>query len=994
MANKIYALLVGIIDYNQNVLLDNNRVYFPKLNGCVNDAKKIRSFLERNYREDQLHIKELYNSEATKDAICEGVLQHLAQAGEGDSTLFYFSGHGTQEDADACFTTETDKKLESLVAYYDAQTVDRFLIADKELRFLINQLSKNKSNNTVIIDCCHSGDMTRNLQIVEANFLVPVVKKNTGTYTFGQRKWEQFIFHNQFQPEEVKAKGVATLLPEGDHILFSASESNESAYEIGGEGIFTKHLTDILNVTNGGLSNQMLFDRLTICMKYAYLQKPKLYTPASVNELKKNSFLNANGVLADDKAMVFYNSKKGWIINRGEIHGLQKDLELVLYNEDRSLQIPAVVEKPEIDHAILKVNGEADTQATYTTDVNRLAIKTIRLSVTLDDAIPKDVAALMNAISAISTCKIELVENNADADLSLQHLAGMFYLTRKNDRYRPISSVVAGPDFEELITQLQHLAKWKFIEELKKQATVNAAQLLSIEYTSGTTDYQLLHQKDAQSEIKIENWNEEADCFSTTLRVRLSNKSSQDLYVAILYLDINYASDTFLLEPSPYHLNPGDQVDLNVGGNTLLPVQFYTQARYFNYPEYLERFKIIVSAKPFEVYALKLEPLPEPPMPGQMRGGATRNLRRMGGIGRSNSLEGWYVTTVDMISTNPSYNKIPGHLLQEMLGDSQMAPFAEGLYFTSEGTGPFDQDVQLKPEIIIIEDRTGEEAARQRGVIIDLANWWSRKKRNNYYKDITRRFPERTVIVSEGDSWFQHPLVYDIIDHLSKIYAIRCVAAAADTLANYFSGDKRRGDYYLDVLSETKPAFFLISGGGNDILGSQFREFLVDKPYDKGFQGSTNGGVFLKETFGFQIAKLMDIYTSMFGLLQTQFPNMKTIVHGYDYPVHLDYPNKGWLGRYMIEKGIADAGDRRTVIRYIMDEFNTKLSQVVQKFPDSVYYLDVRNTVLYKQDDIDQWYDEIHPNIDGFQSIGLKYIQLIESLKKKAVTVKEPALTL
>jgi hypothetical protein len=267
---KIYVLLVGIIDYDQEILLDDNRVYFPQLNGCVNDARKIKAWLEKNYQPDQLYIKELYNNEATKDAICDGFLHHLGQAGESDSTLFYFSGHGTQEYAHDCFATETDKKLESLVAFYDEQTADRFLIADKELRYLINQLSKNGSHNTVIIDCCHSGDMTRNLEIIQANFMGPVVKKNSGTYTFSQRNWEQYIFHNQFSPEEAKAKGVAAVLGEGDHILFSASESNESAYEIGGEGIFTKHLINILNVTNGGLSNQMLFDRLNIYTPVVY----------------------------------------------------------------------------------------------------------------------------------------------------------------------------------------------------------------------------------------------------------------------------------------------------------------------------------------------------------------------------------------------------------------------------------------------------------------------------------------------------------------------------------------------------------------------------------------------------------------------------------------------------------------------------------------------------------------------------------------------------
>jgi len=454
----------------------------------------------------------------------------------------------------------------------------------------------------------------------------------------------------------------------------------------------------------------------------------------------------------------------------------------------------------------------------------------------------------------------------------------------------------------------------------------------------------------------------------------------------------NYASDTFLLEPAPYLLNAGDEVELNVDGNTLLPVKFYTQARYFNYEEYLERFKIIVSAKPFEIYALKLEPLPEPPLPGQMRNMEARSLRRTGGINRSNILEGWFVTTVDMISKNPSYNKIPVRLINEMLTDSQLAAFAEGLYFIKEGTGPLDQDIALRPEIIV-EEQPGTEVIRSRNAIIDLANWWSRKKRNNYFKDITRRFPERTVIVSEGDSWFQHPLVYDVIDHLSKIYAIRCVAAAADTLSNYFSGDKKRGDYYLDVLTEIKPAYFLLSGGGNDILGSQFREFLIDKPYDKNLRSGTDGSLFLKATFGLQITHLMEIYTTIFGLLKAQFPNMKTIVHGYDYPVHLDYKDKGWLGRYMIEKGIEEAADRRTVIKYIMDEFNTQLKQVAQKFPDTVYYLDLRNTVLYKPGDIDQWYDEIHPNIDGFQSIGLKYIELIESLKQQPVASVAPVLT-
>src|SRR5690606_14396684 len=153
----------------------------------------------------------------------------------------------------------------------------------------------------------HSGDLTRNLEIVKINYNTPIEKKSKGTYTFSQRRWDNFIFHEQFTPEEIKSKGLNTLLPEGDHIFFSASESNESAFEINSEGIFTKHLADILQITNGGVSNQMLFDRLAMCMKYAYVQKPRLYTPAEAGNLRATSFLNTAGFLSDGIATAYYN---------------------------------------------------------------------------------------------------------------------------------------------------------------------------------------------------------------------------------------------------------------------------------------------------------------------------------------------------------------------------------------------------------------------------------------------------------------------------------------------------------------------------------------------------------------------------------------------------------------------------------------------------------------------------------------------------------------
>lgn len=267
-----------------------------------------------------------------------------------------------------------------------------------------------------------------------------------------------------------------------------------------------------------------------------------------------------------------------------------------------------------------------------------------------------------------------------------------------------------------------------------------------------------------------------------------------------------------------------------------------------------------------------------------------------------------------------------------------------------------------------------------RDKLIELANWWAPRSRNRLYAEVVRRFPERVRIVAEGDSWFQHPLVLDVIDHLSRLYAVYCSAAAGDTLRNYLSQDKANGESYLNALDEQQPRFFLISGGGNDILGAQFRSYLADE-FDTDLAEGTEPARFLKQALWHELEALMEIYKTWFGNLLAHKPQVHVLVHGYDYPVKLNDTNKGWLGRYMIEKGIARAGDRRAVIHLIMDRFNEQLQAVAAAFPNNVSYVDVRGTVRYNEaEGEDQWYDEIHPNDNGFQQVAMKFIQQIDKL--------------
>jgi lysophospholipase L1-like esterase len=207
--------------------------------------------------------------------------------------------------------------------------------------------------------------------------------------------------------------------------------------------------------------------------------------------------------------------------------------------------------------------------------------------------------------------------------------------------------------------------------------------------------------------------------------------------------------------------------------------------------------------------------------------------------------------------------------------------------------------------------------------------------------------------------------VIDTIDHLSKTYAIYCVAAAGDTLKNYdIDGE------WLEAVQDKEPRFFLISGGGNDVLGEQFRDHIKKGPHPTGLPASS----YLEPSLIQELDSLKKVYRKMFTELFAVRPDIHVLCHGYDYIIPLETTKKGWLGRYMIEKGMTDQADRKNVLAYIIDEFNTRVKDVAAEFPN-VHYIDERKAVHD-----DQWYDEIHPNKFGFQTVAGRFMEKIDNL--------------
>ena len=143
------ALLVGI-----------NRYKIPgaDLRGCVNDVKNLKSALTRYYGFADSNIRTLTDLQATKKAMQSAITGLIGKARAGDVLLLHYSGHGSNvPDRNG---DEADRRDE-IVCPTDLDWQDPLL--DDWLRVQFDKLPAGV-NLTVIMDCCHSGTITRAIQ--------------------------------------------------------------------------------------------------------------------------------------------------------------------------------------------------------------------------------------------------------------------------------------------------------------------------------------------------------------------------------------------------------------------------------------------------------------------------------------------------------------------------------------------------------------------------------------------------------------------------------------------------------------------------------------------------------------------------------------------------------------------------------------------------------------------------------------------------------------
>ncbi len=273
-----------------------------------------------------------------------------------------------------------------------------------------------------------------------------------------------------------------------------------------------------------------------------------------------------------------------------------------------------------------------------------------------------------------------------------------------------------------------------------------------------------------------------------------------------------------------------------------------------------------------------------------------------------------------------------------------------------------------------------------------------RKRIEKFYQSSPNKKPKS--IVAEGDSWFMFPLaVTDIIDWLNEFlddHAIYSMAYGGDWLTNIVYEGK-----FIEELSVIRPDFFLISGGGNDLVGGNKLALMVDLSHNLKGQYPER---FLKENYNCAedfitkefhafILTLKLQYYLMFRSIRksNKLREMHIITQGYDHALPrnrlrsfkwnpIQWMVNGilkdgrWLSHPLSIKGIPLA-HQDNIIRLMIDKVNEMFIDLASQF-DGVHHLDCRG-VAKNEDD---WFDELHLKSHAYEKVARGYQHLIKQI--------------
>jgi metacaspase-1 len=261
------ALLVGV-----------NRYMIPgaDLRGCVNDVKNLQSALKKYYGFTTSGIKTLLDLEAKKSKIEAGIKQLLKGAKAGDVLLLHFSGHGSHV---LDLNNDEPDRRDEIVCPTDLNWSSP--LTDDWLRTTFDGLKKGV-NLTVIMDCCHSGTITRQVEPPDAKVINRFLPNPLDIFEIESCRKIKGRLHRKRTTKKSKTKGsLDVAIADIPELLITGCKDFQTSADalIAGSfnGALTYHLVKAIAEKKGKLTYRELHARtLELIKKGNYDQTPQL----------------------------------------------------------------------------------------------------------------------------------------------------------------------------------------------------------------------------------------------------------------------------------------------------------------------------------------------------------------------------------------------------------------------------------------------------------------------------------------------------------------------------------------------------------------------------------------------------------------------------------------------------------------------------------------------------------------------------------------------
>lgn len=249
----------------------------------------------------------------------------------------------------------------------------------------------------------------------------------------------------------------------------------------------------------------------------------------------------------------------------------------------------------------------------------------------------------------------------------------------------------------------------------------------------------------------------------------------------------------------------------------------------------------------------------------------------------------------------------------------------------------------------------------------------------------------RRTIIAEGDSWFDYPFVPDIIDCLRGDHGFRVIkhAQAGDTLENMVRGMRfsPMNDYaplpcgidaVMADLRRTGARALVFSGGGNDIAGDEFGQFLE--------HAGSGLPLFRRDHADHLINTVFKgCYLRLIDLAEQASPGVRIFTHGYGYP-HPDGRGIGvaiglsfigpWLRPALAARRISAMTEGKRIVAELIDMFNDMLIGLSRK-NKRFHHVDLRPIIGGSRE---AWGNELHVRGDVYRRIATAFADAMDQV--------------